>query len=330
MKLESEALGGRHGVRHGFFGRRGGVSEGVWDSLNVGLRSGDRPERIAANRARVAEALGAAPDRLVTARQVHGTTALAVTAPWDNAEAPEADALVTDRPGLLLGVLAADCGPILLADPEAGVIGAAHAGWKGALGGVLEGVVAAMVGLGAAPERITAVLGPCIAQPSYEVGPEFVARFTAQAAGQWALLRTCWRAGAIRPQRLYRATAEAGRGRAGGSHAARYMRGRGALLQLPSRHVAAARSGSACSSRPSCWRASRRRGRRHGATSQNQEPGFARDTPARARLGPGGPRHTQALRHCRHRLELGPPRRLRRARPCAPAALQREVDVPPG
>ena len=182
MKLESQALGGLHGVRHGFFGRRGGVSQGVWDSLNVGLRSGDRPERVAANRARAAEALGATPGGLVTARQVHGVTALAVAAPWGNAEAPEADALVTDRPGLLLGVLAADCGPILLADPEAGVIGAAHAGWKGALGGVLEGVVAAMVGLGAAPARITAVLGPCIAQPSYEVGPEFVACFTAQAA----------------------------------------------------------------------------------------------------------------------------------------------------
>jgi polyphenol oxidase len=180
MKLQSKALADIPGVRHGFFSRKGGVSDGVWDSLNVGLRSGDRPERIAANRARAAEALGTAPERLVTARQVHGATALVVTTPWDNAAAPEADALVTDRPGLLLGVLAADCGPILLADPAAGVVGAAHAGWKGALGGVLEAVVAAMVGLGAAPGRITAVLGPCIAQASYEVGPEFVARFTAE------------------------------------------------------------------------------------------------------------------------------------------------------
>lgn len=174
MKLKSELLN----VRHGFFGRQGGVSEGVWSSLNVGLRSGDRPERIAANRARVAAEMGVAPDRLITARQVHGAEAMAVTRPWDNTAEPEADALVTDRPGLLLGVLTADCGPVMLADREAGVIGAAHAGWKGALGGVLEGVVAAMTGLGARPERIAAVVGPCIAQSSYEVGPEFMARFT--------------------------------------------------------------------------------------------------------------------------------------------------------
>lgn len=181
MRRCSEALGELAGIRHGFFGRRGGVSVGVWDSLNVGLRSGDRPERIAANRARIAASLEASPDRLVTARQVHGTTALAVDAPWDNAAAPEADALATDRPGLALGVLAADCGPVLLADHVAGVIGAAHAGWKGALDGVLESVVAAMVGLGAQPGRITAVLGPCIAQASYQVGPEFVARFLADS-----------------------------------------------------------------------------------------------------------------------------------------------------
>lgn len=180
MKLHSEGLGSLRGIRHGFFGRKGGVSEGVWSSLNVGLRSGDRPERIAANRTRIAGALGTGPDQLVTARQVHGATAVAVAAPWDNASAPEADALVTDRPGLVLGVLAADCGPILLADGDAGVIGAAHAGWKGALGGVVESAVAAMVDLGAAPGRITAVLGPCIAQASYEVGPEFVARFFAE------------------------------------------------------------------------------------------------------------------------------------------------------
>ena len=177
MRLEVETLAGIDGVRHGFFGRRGGVSEGVWSSLNVGLRSGDDPERIAANRARATAALGLAPDRLVTARQVHGVTALAVTEPWPVEAAPEADALVTDRPGLLLGVLAADCGPVLFADAEAGVVGAAHAGWKGALAGVLEATVEAMIELGASPGRITAVLGPCIAQPSYEVGPEFVARF---------------------------------------------------------------------------------------------------------------------------------------------------------
>jgi YfiH family protein len=123
--------------------------------------------------------LGVSPTRLVTARQVHGTTTLAVAKPWDNAAAREADGLVTNRPGLLLGVLAADCGPVLLADPSAGVIGAAHAGWKGALCGVLESVIAAMEALGAARGRTTAVLGPCIAQASYEVGPEFVSRFAA-------------------------------------------------------------------------------------------------------------------------------------------------------
>lgn len=180
MMLQSEALASLPGVRHGFFTRTGGVSEGVWASLNVGLRGGDDPARIAQNRTRVAAALGAEPGRLITARQVHGVTTLTVTAPWDNTNAPEADAIVTDRPGLLLGVLTADCGPVLLADPRAGVIGAVHAGWKGALGGVLESAVAAMTDLGAAADRIAAALGPCIGQASYEVGPEFVARFAAE------------------------------------------------------------------------------------------------------------------------------------------------------
>jgi len=175
--LRSSALAALPGLRHAFFTRQGGVSEGVWASLNVGLRSGDAPERVAANRARAAAALDLAPDRLATARQVHGTTALVVDAPWDNGPAPEADALVTRRPGLLLGVLSADCGPLLLADPAAGVVAAAHAGWKGALGGVVEATVATMVRLGADPARITGTLGPCIAQSSYEVGQEFVTRF---------------------------------------------------------------------------------------------------------------------------------------------------------
>ena len=190
MMLRSELLAASPGLRHAFFTRAGGVSEGVWASLNMGLRSADDPARVASNRGRAATALGLDAGRLITASQVHGVTALAVTAPWDNAAAPEADALVTDRPGLLLGVLTADCGPVLLADPEAGVIGAAHAGWKGALDGVLESVVAAMVGLGANPDRITAALGPCIAQASYEVGPEFVARFVALNAANAAFFTT--------------------------------------------------------------------------------------------------------------------------------------------
>jgi YfiH family protein len=179
MMLRSSELAALPGLRHAFFTREGGVSRGVWASLNVGLRSGDDPERVAQNRARAAAALSVPAERLVTARQVHSAVALVVREPWDNGAAPEADAIVTDRPGLLLGVLTADCGPVLLADPLAGVIGAVHAGWKGALGGVVEAAVAAMAGLGAAPARITAALGPCIGRESYEVGPEFVARFAA-------------------------------------------------------------------------------------------------------------------------------------------------------
>ena len=186
MMLRSDPLAAVPGVRHAFFTRTGGVSEGVWGTLNMGLRGGDEPARVAENRGRAAAALGVAAPHLVTARQVHGVTALAVTAPWDNATAPEADAIVTDRPGLLLGVLTADCGPVLLADREASVIGAVHAGWQGALDGVLEAALAAMAGLGAAPGRITAALGPCIAQASYEVGPEFVARFLGRDAASAA------------------------------------------------------------------------------------------------------------------------------------------------
>lgn len=182
MKIEARSLQALGGVRHGFFGRQGGVSDGHWASLNVGLRSGDRPDAIATNRARVAELLGVRPSHLVTARQVHGVEVVAVTEPWDNLDAPEADALVTDRPGLLLGVLTADCGPILLADAAAGVIGAAHAGWRGALDGVIEAVVAAMARLGARRELTVAVLGPCIGSSSYKVGPEFLARFLAEDA----------------------------------------------------------------------------------------------------------------------------------------------------
>lgn len=179
MTIRSEPLAVVPGVRHAFFTREGGVSEGPFASLNAGSRGGDLPERVAANRARAAALLGVGAGRLVTARQVHGATALVVTEPWDPAAPPEADGLVTDRPGLLLGVLSADCGPLLLADPAAGVVAAAHAGWKGALSGIVEGTVTAMVELGAAPKRVVAALGPCIAQASYEVGPEFVARFAA-------------------------------------------------------------------------------------------------------------------------------------------------------
>ena len=171
------------GIPHGFLGRRGGVSTGIHAGLNVGWGSDDEREAIAENRRRAVEAVlpGAA---LVTVHQVHSPDVVAVTAPWPDpgsspgqAARPQADALVTNRPGLLLGILTADCAPVLLADHEAGVIGAAHAGWKGALAGVCEATVAAMEALGARRERIAAAIGPCIAQASYEVDDDFEARF---------------------------------------------------------------------------------------------------------------------------------------------------------
>jgi len=165
-----------NGIRHGFFTRAGGVSQGVYRGLNVGQGSDDRPQDVAENRNRVARWMGVDTPRLVTVHQVHSADAVAVDAPF-GAERPRADAMVTDRPGVALGVLTADCGPVLFADPEARVIGAAHAGWKGAFTGILEATVEAMERLGAARRRITAVLGPSISQSAYEVGPEFIERF---------------------------------------------------------------------------------------------------------------------------------------------------------
>lgn len=169
------------GIRHGFFTRAGGVSDGLYAGLNISAGTGDDPEKVRENRRRVAEWMGVSPDRLLTAWQVHSPDVVVVGTPF--AERPKADALVTDRPGLALGASSADCGPVLFADAEAGVIGAAHAGWKGAFTGVLENTVAAMERLGARRERIAAVLGPSIAAGNYEVGPEFVERFSAADAG---------------------------------------------------------------------------------------------------------------------------------------------------
>lgn len=177
MRLEALSLAALPGLRHGFFTRQGGVSEGPFTSLNIGRRSGDRPEHVAANRARAAQAIGFQPQSLVTAVQIHSPICLTAREPWPADAAPEADALATDRPSLLLGVLTADCAPVLLADAEAGVIGAAHAGWKGALGGVLEAVLETMTTLGAKPYRVTAAIGPAIAQSSYEIGPELEEHF---------------------------------------------------------------------------------------------------------------------------------------------------------
>ncbi len=166
------------GLRHGFFTRAGGVSTGIYEGLNCGRGSGDNPAAARENRARAMAALGAHPEALVTAHQIHSPDVLVVTEPWPD-EPPKGDALVSDVPGLVLGVVTADCAPVLLADAEAGVIGAAHAGWRGALGGVIENTVDAMERLGARRERIAAAVGPCIAQPSYEVGREFYDAFIA-------------------------------------------------------------------------------------------------------------------------------------------------------
>jgi hypothetical protein len=163
------------GIAHGFFGRSGGVSTGLFAGLNCGVGSGDAPDAIAENRARVSAALGA---ELITLYQVHSGTAVEVEAPWSLDQRPRADAMVTKRAGIALGILTADCAPVLFAEPEAGVIGAAHAGWNGAFGGVLEATLSAMERLGAERGRIRAAIGPSIAQGNYEVGPEFRARFT--------------------------------------------------------------------------------------------------------------------------------------------------------
>ena len=166
------------GIPHGFLGRRGGVSEGLCAGLNAGYGSGDDPELIAQNRRLALEAV-APGARLVTLYQVHSANAVTVTEPWDDTGRPRADAMVTDRPGLALGILTADCTPVLLADRDAGVVGAAHSGWQGALAGVLGATVAAMERLGAAPERIVAAVGPTIGRRSYEVDEGFFARFVA-------------------------------------------------------------------------------------------------------------------------------------------------------
>ena len=176
--IESPLLNDRAGarIRHGFFTRKGGVSQGLYAGLNVGIGSDDDRERVTENRARVAAWFGLPLEKLATVHQVHSPDVFVVDETYAG-ERPKVDAMVTSAPGVALGVLAADCGPILFADGENGVIGAAHAGWKGALTGVLENTIEAMLSLGAARENITAVLGPSIGPASYEVGPEFVERF---------------------------------------------------------------------------------------------------------------------------------------------------------
>jgi len=164
------------GLRHGFFTRRGGVSTGLYEGLNTGLGSADDPAAVEENRRRVAEALGGRPDDLSACYQIHSSLTRVATGPWAG-ERPEGDAVVSATVGVIPAVLTADCAPVLLADAEARVVGAVHAGWKGALGGVVHSALTAMEALGARPDRIVAVIGPCIGQASYEVGADFQARF---------------------------------------------------------------------------------------------------------------------------------------------------------
>src|SRR5882757_7032768 len=176
MTLGSPLLSAIPGLRHAFFSREGGVSEGIYAGLNGGLGSNDVAANVAENRLRMARQMAIAPDHFLSVHQVHSPDVVVATGPWQG-DKPRADALVTRTEGIALGVTAADCGPILFVDPAARVIGAAHAGWKGALTGVLESTVDAMERLGAERGGIVAAIGPLIRQPSYEVGPEFVERF---------------------------------------------------------------------------------------------------------------------------------------------------------
>ncbi|RDV04806.1 peptidoglycan editing factor PgeF [Undibacter mobilis] len=177
--LQAASIAALPGIRHAFFTRNGGVSQGVYDSLNGGVGSNDTPEHVAENRARMALALGVKPERFLTAYQIHSPDVVVVDEPWSADNRPRVDALVTRVPDLAIGVSTADCGPLLFADSNARVIGAAHAGWRGAFTGIIESTIAAMEKLGAARDNIAVALGPTIRQANYEVGPEFVARFLA-------------------------------------------------------------------------------------------------------------------------------------------------------
>lgn len=175
--LTAKSLASAPNIKHAFFTRQGGVSDGIYASLNTGVGSDDDATAVAENRRRIAATFDLPATALNTVYQVHGKTAVQVAGPWPNGQPPQADAMVTDRPGVVLGILSADCAPVLFADRESGIVGAAHAGWKGAIGGVLQSTVAAMVSLGATRAAITACVGPTIGQDSYEVGPEFPAPF---------------------------------------------------------------------------------------------------------------------------------------------------------
>lgn len=178
--VQAKNLSETQGIRHGFFTRVGGVSEGPFAALNCGLATGDDPLKVVANRSLVAEHLGTLPEKLLTLNQVHEAEVLTVTEPWDLSACPDADAMVTKEKGIALGILTADCVPVLFADVSAGVIAAAHAGWKSAFAGIVENAVAAMESLGATRGNIQAAIGPCIWQDSYEVDQAFMDRFLEQ------------------------------------------------------------------------------------------------------------------------------------------------------
>ncbi|MDP1738074.1 MAG: peptidoglycan editing factor PgeF [Caulobacter sp.] len=180
--LQSGLLAGLPGVKHAFFTRRGGVSKGIYESLNVGRGSGDDAGDVQENRRRAAAWFGAEPDALNTCYQIHSATAVTAEEPWCG-RLPEGDAVVTGQSGLVCAVLSADCAPVLFADPRARVVAAAHAGWQGALNGVVEATLTAMEASGADRSRVVAAIGPCIAQPSYEVGLEYLDRFETARPG---------------------------------------------------------------------------------------------------------------------------------------------------
>jgi polyphenol oxidase len=193
--IESEVLAALPGVRHGFFSREGGVSSGAYATLNCGLGSGDDPASVRENRRRAMAEFGLEEKALVSAYQVHSATALVVETPWSHDARPRVDGFVTRQRGIALGVLAADCTPVLFVEPERRIVGAAHAGWRGALSGILEATVDAMAGLGADRKLIRAAIGPTIAQASYEVGPEFPAPFLARNGPDSAFFAPSGRAG---------------------------------------------------------------------------------------------------------------------------------------
>ena len=231
-------LSGLPGLRHGFFTRRGGTSKGLYASLNCGLGSADERRDVLANRDRVARYLGAGDGSVVTVHQVHGSVALAVSSPFDGAP-PKADALVTGTPGVVVAALAADCAPVLFADPDAKIVAAAHAGWRGALSGILEATVSEMERLGARRASIIAAIGPCIHQANYEVGLQFKSEFVNAATAYERFFLRSRRPDerSFRPAELRCSTARSNRDRIDRAISAVHICRSGPILQLQAVHT---------------------------------------------------------------------------------------------